>query len=78
MTDARPSPEINMSQIHFGGGMAGLIFTVGSMLIFLLGVPVLWYFFAGGAALGVGFATIFYLSRRSNRPAMTMIDLHDR
>ena len=59
-----PSPEINMSQIRFGGGIAGLIFTLGSMAIFLLGVPVLWYFFALAVALGLGFAVVFRFAHR--------------
>lgn len=78
MSGEKPSPEINMSQIQFGGGIAGLIFTVGSMLIFLLGVPVLWYFFAVGASLGVGFALIFYLRRRDAGLRMTVVDLHNK
>jgi hypothetical protein len=53
-----------MSQIRFGGGIAGLIFTLGSMAIFLLGVPVLWYFFALALALGIGFAVIFRFAYR--------------
>jgi hypothetical protein len=53
-----------MSQIRFGGGIAGLIFTLGSMAIFLLGVPVLWYFFALACALGVGFAVVLHFAHR--------------
>jgi hypothetical protein len=34
-------PEINISQIRMGGGVAGMIFTVGTMAIFLVGIP--WY-----------------------------------
>lgn len=64
MNDQKPSPEINMSQIRFGGGIAGLIFTLGSMAIFLLGVPGLWYFFALALTLGVGFAVLLHFARR--------------
>ncbi len=46
--DARP--QINASKIVIGGGIAAAIFTVGSMLIFITGLPLLWYMFpaAGG------------------------------
>ena len=64
MNDQTPGPEINMSQIRMGGGVAGLIFTLGSMAIFLLGVPVLWYFFALAVGLGLGFAVIFHFAYR--------------
>ena len=62
MDETKPSPEINMSQIRFGGGIAGLIFTLGSMAIFLLGIPVLWDFFALAVALGVGFAVVLHFT----------------
>ena len=58
MKESDSYPEINISKIPVGGGVAGIIFSVGSILIFLLGVPVLWYFFALALALGVGFALI--------------------
>lgn len=67
MSDRTPSPEINMSKIHFGGGIGGLVFTVGSMLIFLLGVPGLWYFFAFAVALGVGIAAVLHFANRRDR-----------
>ena len=62
--DDTPRPEINISKIKAGGGIAGLIFTVGSMLIFLLGIPGLWYFFAFAIALGVGIAVVLRLANR--------------
>ncbi len=36
----------------------GLVFAAGSMLIFLLGVPALWYFVGGSAVLGVCIALV--------------------
>jgi hypothetical protein len=52
-------PGITIHKIPVGAGFAGLIFTVGSLAIFLIGLPVLWYFLVGAVALGVGFAVIF-------------------
>ncbi len=45
----------------------GLLFAVGSALIFVLGFPTLWYFVALAFALGVGIAVFLRvtMSRRS-------------
>ena len=58
-----------MHKLPVGGGFAGLVFAVGSAVIFVLGLPSLWYFVAFSAALGVGIAVIFRLvnNRRSER-----------
>ena len=53
-----------MSKLPVGAGFAGVIFTVGSMVIFLIGLPTLWYFLAGAIALGVGVAATLRLTRR--------------
>ena len=51
-------PGITMHQLSFGGGLMGLVFAVGSALIFLLGFPTLWYFVALAGALGVAIAAL--------------------
>jgi len=68
MTEKR-HPGITMHKLSFGGGFVGLLFTVGSALIFVLGFPTLWYFVALAFALGVGIAVFLRLvsSRRSER-----------
>jgi hypothetical protein len=52
--DARP--QINASRMVIGGGVAAAIFTVGSMLIFITGLPVLRYMFPAAIVLGCVFA----------------------
>jgi hypothetical protein len=54
--DARP--QINASKIVIGGGIAGAIFTIGSMLIFLAGLPVLRYMFPAAVVLGCAIALV--------------------
>lgn len=49
-------PEIDVAKIKVGGGVAGAIFTLGSMWIFLTGIPALWYFLALAIAVGAGIA----------------------
>jgi hypothetical protein len=60
---------ITMHKLSFGGGFMGLVFAVGSALIFVLGFPTLWYFVALAAALGVGIAALlrFFNEGRSDR-----------
>ncbi|HVN21261.1 MAG TPA: hypothetical protein VMU05_20915, partial [Dongiaceae bacterium] len=62
-------PGITMHKLSFGGGFIGLLFAVGSALIFVLGFPTLWYFVAFAAALGVGVAFLLKVlhERRSDR-----------
>jgi hypothetical protein len=57
-------PEINISHIRVGGGIAGFIFTVGCMAIFLVGIPWLWFFLVLALTLGIGVATILHLIYR--------------
>jgi hypothetical protein len=69
MADNDRHPGITMHRLPVGGGFAGLLFAVGSAVIFVLGLPSLWYFVAFSAALGVGIAVIFRLlnNRRLER-----------
>lgn len=65
-------PGITMHKLSFGGGFIGLLFALGSALIFVLGFPTLWYFVAFAFGLGVILAVLFkavsrYRSER-NRP----------
>jgi hypothetical protein len=64
MKDGRFHPGITMHKLPVGAGFAGLVFTVGSTAIFLIGLPTLWYFVAGAVALGIGFAGVLRLTER--------------
>ena len=57
-----------MHRIPIGGGFIGLVFTVGCALIFLLGLPALWYFLVFSAALGLGLGLVFQLVNRPGSP----------
>jgi hypothetical protein len=60
----KPHPGITMHKISFGGGFIGLVFALGSALIFLLGFPTLWYFVAFAFLLGIGIAALLHISQR--------------
>ena len=64
MSEGTPNPQINISKIPGGAGIAGALFTFGSMLIFLVGIPRLRFFFAGAIILGCGIALLLRLVRR--------------
>jgi hypothetical protein len=61
MAQATQSPQINVSSIKAGGGIAGTIFTLASMLIFLIGIPALRYFLPAAIVLGLVVALIIHV-----------------
>jgi len=58
MKTDRPHPGITMHQIPVGGGFIGLLFTIGSMAIFLIAIPALWVPLLGAVVFGIGFALV--------------------
>ena len=64
MSNSAPNPQINISKIPGGAGIAGAIFALGSMLIFLVGIPRFRYFFAAAVIVGCGVALILRFVRR--------------
>ena len=67
MDEPNPHPGITMHKIKFGGGIAGLTCTIGSMAIFLASLPQLWYFLALAVALGIGVAVALRVAHRQRR-----------
>jgi hypothetical protein len=62
-------PGINMHKLPVGGGFIGLLFAVGTAVIFILGFPTLWYFVVLSAMLGIAIALMirFIHQRTSDR-----------
>lgn len=69
MAADRPHPGITMHKLSFGGGFVGLLFAAGSVLIFVLGFPTLWYFVA--LAFGLGIAIAFFMRVIRNRQSQS-------
>jgi hypothetical protein len=61
-----PLPQINVSKIPGSGGVAGALFAVISMTIFLIGIPALRYFLPAAIALGGGVALAIHFKRHEN------------
>jgi hypothetical protein len=78
MQEATARPQINMSKITVGGGIAGAIFAVGSMVIFLTGIPVLRYLFPAAVVLGGGLALILHFMRHATPGASWILPPRSR
>ena len=66
MSDETRAPQINSAKIPISGNIIGGIVAVGSMAIFLIGLPVLWYTFPVAVALGCGVAVVLQFVRRKS------------
>jgi len=58
-----PHRGITMHQLPVGGDFPGLLFAVGSALIFLLAIPALWYVVAAALAVGCTVAAVLHFTR---------------
>ena len=70
-----PHRGITMHQMPVGGNFPGLVFAIGSMLIFLFPIPALWY--VVGAALVVGIVValslqVFHRARPDETSQLTI------
>jgi len=63
MAEEIHNPQINISKIVVGGGMAGAFFTTVTMLIFLMGIPLVRYMFPAALLLGGGVALVLHFAR---------------
>lgn len=66
MHDRSPTPQINVSRIPGASGIAGGLFAVISMVIFLIGIPALRYFLVGAVAIGFAAALVIRAIHRRN------------
>ena len=76
MPESVPAPQINVSKIQGGGGAAGSLFAVISMLIFLIGIPALRLFLPAAIVLGAGVAVAIHFKRHDTlgAPWISKID----
>jgi fatty acid desaturase len=63
MSGGTPTPQINVSKIPGGAGVAGAMVAISSTLIFLIGIPRLWYFLPPAIVLGGGIALVMHFVR---------------
>jgi hypothetical protein len=72
MAEEIHNPQINISKIAVGGGIAGAFFVAVSMLIFLMGIPLVRYMFPVAVVLGGGIALVLHFVRHKT-PGMPWI-----
>lgn len=63
-----PHRGITMHQLPVGDNFPGLLFAVGSALIFLLAIPALWYVLVGAIAAGLAIAGLLRMVRSPKEP----------
>ena len=68
-----PNPQIDSAKLAVGGGIAGAIFTLGSVLIFLFGIPVLRFLFPAAIILGCGVALVLRFVRHETPGASWLL-----
>ena len=64
MSQGTPNPQINISKIPGGAGIAGALFALSTMLNFLIGIPRIRLFFVAAVILGCGVALVLRLIHR--------------
>jgi len=69
MREDGPAPQINLSKIPGAGGVAGALFAVISMVIFLIGIPMLRYMFPAAIVMGCGVALVRHFLRHETTGA---------
>lgn len=62
MESKAPHRGITMHRMPVGGNFPGLIFAVGSALIFLLAIPALWFVVVGALAVGLVIAAVLQIT----------------
>lgn len=67
--DTPTPPQINVSKIPGGGGVAGALFALISTVIFVIGIPALRYFLVAAIVLGCGVALVVRFSRHKTTGA---------
>jgi hypothetical protein len=66
-------PGISLHKRPVSGGAGGLLFAVGSMLVFLLGIPAMRWFLVGSIVLGVGVAGGLWLFHKHSSSPLTQL-----
>ena len=60
MRNSESHPGITIHRIAVGGGVMGALVAVGSVAIFVLGLPVSRWFLLGSSVFGIGIAALLY------------------
>ena len=67
MNDETPRAEINMARIPVSGGFSGLIFAVGTIAVFVIGIPSIRYMLPASLVLGCGIALALHYRHEARK-----------
>jgi hypothetical protein len=74
MRNSERHPGISIHRMAIGGGIMGGLFTIGTVLIFVIGVPLGPWFLLASALLGASVAAGLYLWHKGH--PVEIADLH--
>jgi hypothetical protein len=74
MKDLERHPGISIHRMAVGGGLMGAVFAIGSVLIFVVGVPLGPWFLLASVLLGASVAAALYVWHKNN--PVELADLH--
>ena len=74
MRNLERHPGITIHRMAVGGGIMGALFAIGTVLIFVIGLPVSRWFLLGSVLLGTGAAAVLYFWHKNN--PVELADLH--
>ena len=63
MQDNLPYAEINVAKVPADGNVGGMLFAVGTVVIFCWGIPLVRYLFPAAIVLGCGIAVVLHFIR---------------
>jgi hypothetical protein len=63
MQDNLPYAEINLAKVPADGNVGGVLFAVGTVVIFFWGIPLVRYLFPAAIVLGCGIAVVLHFIR---------------
>ena len=73
MESKPPHRGIDMHRLPVGGDFPGVVFAVGSALIFLIAIPALWYVVVGAVAVGLVIAAVLQIIHDNSEKSQSNI-----
>ena len=74
MRNLERHPGITIHRMAVGGGIMGALFAIGTVLIFVIGLPVSRWFLLASVLVGTGVAAVLYFWHKNN--PVELADLH--
>ena len=73
MKNNLPTTEINVAKVPVDGNIGGLLFTIGTVMIFYWGIPFLRFIFPAAIVLGCGVALALHFTHHETPPTTKIL-----